>query len=170
MSDIKDSNVDERSDIILDGNTATWSLNLDGEIHGTYSGTFRFNCYLSPLKQIAANREYRELIGPNPTFASEHETFLAYALTQLKYRIVTAPPFWASQNQSAFAGDIADENVISAVLDAAISSEVKYRASLKKKRDAATQRAKSATENLMKEEKEGERVANEDEEFDDGDL
>jgi hypothetical protein len=127
-------------------------MRLDGNIHGTYVGAFRFKCYLSPLQQIAANREYREILGPNPSFASEHESFLAYALTQLKYRIISAPPFWASQNPATLAGDIADENIISAVLDAALGSEIKYKSQLKKKKLDAVARAKAATEKLMNDE------------------
>lgn len=154
----------ERSDLIIEGNTATWDMRLDGDIHGTYVGAFRFKCYLSPLQQIAANREYREIMGPNPTFASEHESFLAYALTQLKYRIVTAPPFWASQNPATLSGDIADENVIAAVLDAALGSEMKYKSQLKKKKLEAVARAKAATEKLM----EGDDIDDEDEDEDEG--
>jgi hypothetical protein len=101
-------------------------------------------------------------MGPNPTFASEHESFLAYALTQLKYRIVSAPPFWVSQNPATLAGDIADENIISAVLDAALGAEIKYKSQLKKKKLDAIARAKAATEKLM----EGDEDADEDE--DDG--
>ncbi|NJO48151.1 MAG: hypothetical protein HC840_00385 [Leptolyngbyaceae cyanobacterium RM2_2_4] len=139
----------ERSDLIIEGNTATWDLRLDGDIHGTYTGAFRFKCYLSPLQQIAADRERRELLGNQPLYASDHESFLAYALTQLKYRIVTAPPFWASSNPATLAGDIADENVIAAVLDAALGAEIKYKSQLKKKKLDAIARAKASTEKLM---------------------
>ena len=158
----------ERADLIIEGNTATWEMRLEGDIHGTYVGAFRFKCYLSPLQQIAANREYREILGPNPSFASEHESFLAYALTQLKYRIITAPPFWASQSPASLAGDIADENIISAVLDAALGAEIKYKSQLKKKKLDAVARAKAATEKLMEgddadeDEDDGESQENED--------
>lgn len=145
----------ERTDLIIDGVTASWDMRLDGDIQGTYVGAFKFKCYLTPLQQIAANREYRELMGPNPTYASEHESFLAYSLTQLKHRIISAPPFWASQNPASFAGDIADENIISAVLDAALSSELKYKSQLKKKRLDALERAQAATEKLMEVEEDG---------------
>lgn len=138
-----------RTDLIIQGNTATWDMRLDGNIHGTYVGAFRFKCYLSPLEQIAADRERRELLGPQPFAANEHESFLAYALTQLKYRIVSSPPFWASQNPAKLEGDIADENVIAAVLDAALGSEMKYKSQLKKKKLDAIDRAKAATEKLM---------------------
>jgi len=139
----------ERSDLIIEGNTATWHMRLEGDIHGTYVGAFRFKCYLSPLQQIAADRERRELLGPQPFAASEHESFLAYALTQLKYRIITAPPFWASANPAELAGDIADENIIGAVLDAALGAEMKYKSQLKKKKLDAIERSKSAVEKLM---------------------
>lgn len=138
-----------RSDLIIEGSTATWDMRLDGDIHGTYVGAFRFKCYLSPIEQISADRERRELLGPQPFAAPEHESFLAYALTQLKYRIVSAPPFWASANPASLSGDIADENVIAAVLDAALGSEMKYKSQLKKKKLDAVARAKAATEKLM---------------------
>lgn len=140
----------ERSDLILEGNTATWEMRMDGDIQGTYSGSFRFRCYLSPLQQIAANREYREILGTNPAFASEHESFLAYALTQLKHRIIVAPPFWASQSPASLSGDIADENVIAAVLDSALGAEMKYKSQLKKKKLEAIAKAKESTDKLMK--------------------
>jgi len=139
----------ERADLIIEGNTATWNMRLEGDINGVYAGAFRFKCYLSPLQQIAANREYREILGPNPTFASEHESFLAYALTQLKYRVISSPPFWDSQSPATLAGDIADENIISAVLDAALGSEIKYKSQMKKKKLDAIARAKAATEKAM---------------------
>lgn len=148
----------ERNDIIIEGNTATWDMRLEGNINGTYSGAFRFKCYISPLQQIAADRERRELLGPQPFAAGEHESLLAYALTQLKYRIISAPPFWESQNPATLSGDIADENVITAVLDAALGAEMKYKSQLKKKKLDAISRAKSATEKLMADEE-----ANEDE-------
>lgn len=149
-----------RTDLIIENNTATWDMRIEGDIAGTYAGAFRFKCYLSPLQQIAANREYRELLGPNPTFASEHESFLAYALTQLKYRIITAPPFWAATNTATLAGDVADENVISAVLDAALGSEIKYKSQMKKRRQEAIERGKAA----LNQEMEGDPEENDDEE------
>lgn len=140
----------ERLDIIIEGNTASWEMKVDGEIQGTYSGTFRFRCFLTPTQQIAANREYRELLGPQMTMAAEHESFLAYALTQLKYRIVTAPPFWSSTLQtSAISGDVPDENVITAVLDAAVAAEIKYKSQLKQRKLDAIEQARKAAEKIL---------------------
>jgi hypothetical protein len=145
MSDQTNSN----SDIIISGSIATWELKEEGKYNGTYVGTFKFKCFLSPTAKIYANREYRELLGVNPVMAGEHESFLAYALTQLKHRIIESPPFWTSTLQSSsFAGDIPDENIITKVLDAAIRSEVKYAEELKSKRDKVIQKAKKLAEKV----------------------
>lgn len=138
-----------RADILIEGDNAIWHLHDEGLIKGTYIGTFKFRCYLSPTHQIAANREYRELLGPNPALADQHETFLAYALTQLKYRVLESPPFWTSLSASTFNGDIPDDNILSLILDAAISSELKYKSLLKKKKEDALNRAKKALEKTL---------------------
>ena len=133
-----------RPDIKLEGSTATWDIRLEGNINGTYLGTFRFRCYLTPMQQIAAGREERDLLGPNLSLATEHERFLAYALSQLKYRIISAPPFWATDN--AMPGDLADEEVVAAVMDAAVHAEIKYKESLKSRKEQAINRAKQMAE------------------------
>lgn len=140
---------DERTDIAIENNTASWDINIVGDINGSYMGTFKFKCYLDPMEQIRANRDYREMIGPNPLGVPEHESFLAYALTQLKYRIVSAPPFWSSTQ--GVGGNLPDENVISEVLNAAMDSEVKYRSQLKKRKEEALEKAKKAAEKMLRE-------------------
>lgn len=140
----------EESNIRIEGSTGVWEMRLEGAIQGTYSGVFRFKCFLSPTQKIAANREYRELLGSNPLTTPEHESYLAYALTQLKYRIVEAPPFWSSTKQSgSFEGDIPDSEIISAILDAAIETEVKYMKQLKQKKEDALKRAVKAAEAMI---------------------
>ena len=140
----------ERTDIIIEGNTATWDMHLDGDINGTYTGTFRFKCFLNPTQKLAASREYRQLLGENPTLALKHEDDLAFCLSQLKYRVISAPPFWtATASLSGYSGDVPDENVISAVLDAAIGAELKYMAQIKKKKTDAIEKAKKAAERML---------------------
>lgn len=144
--------VETRDDIIIDGNAATWDINEEGSIQGSYRGTFKFKCYLTPLDQIAAGRAYRELLGSNPTLVNEHESFLAYALTQLKHRVISAPPFWTSTLQSGpFSGDVPDDNIISSVLNAAIDAEAKYREMMKQKRTGLVSKSKDAAENMLEE-------------------
>jgi hypothetical protein len=144
-----DDKAEERSDITIENNIATWDINYTGDVHGLYIGTFKFKCYLDPLEQIKANRDYREMIGPNPLGTPEHESFLAYALTQLKYRVITAPPFWSSTQ--GVGGNLPDEGVISEVLNAATDSELKYRAQLRKRKDEALEKAKKAAEKMLRE-------------------
>lgn len=136
-----------RNDILIEGNTASWEVRLDGDIQGTYTGTFKFRCYLTPTQRLAASREHRELVGPHASLAPTHDDNLAFSLSQLKYRVLSAPPFWASNGIS---GDIPDSNVIDAVLEAAIAAELKYKAQLKQKKNDAIQRAKKAAEDLLK--------------------
>ena len=134
----------DQSDILIEGSTATWEMNLDGSVLGTHRGRFKFKCYLTPTEIIAAGRSYRELLGTNPALASEHESFLAYALTQLKYRIIEAPPFWAT-SKDGIQGDLPDTEIVSAVLDAAISAELKFKGQLaKRKKDALDKAIKEA--------------------------
>lgn len=147
MDDSKLQEYLNRNDILIEGNTATWEVRLDGDIQGTYTGSFKFRCYLTPTQRLAASREHRELLGEHPTFATTHDDNLAFSLSQLKYRVISAPPFWGS---SGISGDIPDSNVIDAVLEAAIAAELKYKAQLKQKKNDAIERAKRAAESLLK--------------------
>jgi hypothetical protein len=154
---------DERPDIKIEGDVATWDISAVGNIKGTYLGTFKFRCFLTPLQQIAAGREERALVGENFSFAPEHERFMAYALTQLKYRVVSAPPFWSSANPNGLlAGDLPDTEIVSLVLGSAIDAEVKYKNEIKYRKEAAIERAKKANDaiveaNKVEEELNGER-------------
>jgi hypothetical protein len=129
-------------DIRIEGDIATWEMRKEGDIAGTYVGVFKFRCYLTPLQNIMAGREQRELLGSNMALATEHEAFLAYALTQLRQRIVQAPPFWSSAGvNKSHEGDIADEDILQSILDAAIRAELKYKAERKKRKEEAIERA-----------------------------
>ncbi len=154
-----ESNEINYDDIQLNGNIATWEMHANGTISGTYTGTFKFRCYLTPLQKIAVGREQRSLLGESRAWVEtpeyDHEAWLAYALTQLKYRVISAPPFWTSAGvMKSHEGDIPDENVLEKILDAAIRSELKYKKHLKDLKDGAikvaNEGAKSAEEQLSK--------------------
>ena len=148
---------EDRPDIVIEGNTATWDIMAEGDIQGTYTGTFRFKCFLTPTQALAASREYRSLLGDNPLQVPIHEDKLAFALAQLKYRIVSAPPFWTSTTQiNEMAGDLPDSNIIMAVLDSAIAAEIKYMTYIRKKKLESLKKAKRAAERLLKNEVEDE--------------
>ncbi len=149
-----------RDDIQINGSVATWTCHLQGTVSGTYTGTFTFRCFLTPLQRIAAGREQRALLGESRSFVEtpdyEHEAWLAYILTQLKYRIISAPPFWSTSGiNKSHEGDIPDENVLQAICDAATDAELIYRQRLKRlKEDAvkkANEGAKAVEEHLKKE-------------------
>lgn len=129
--------------------TASWTFREEGDTLGaTYAGTFVFKCYLNPLDSLAAGRLYRELLGQNGHEAGDQERFLAFALSQCKYRITKAPPFWKSSNSVVDGGDVPDLNLISLILDKAISSEVLYKEQLKKRKEEALDKAQKAAEAL----------------------
>ncbi len=142
------------NDILLEGPIATWNMGkIDGEIGGTYSGTFQFRCFLDPIRQLQAGREFREMIGPFGVNATTTEYNMAYALTQLKHRVIKAPPFWTSTRQdSQMDGNIPDLNILMAVLSAAERAEAAYTAKVQKEREELLEKSiKMAEEKLQKE-------------------
>ena len=154
----------KRSDIVIEGNVATWSISMKGDIQGTYHGVFKFKCYLSPTEQLAAGRDYRELLGPNASLAFAKEDNLAYTLAQLKHCVISAPPFFTSAvGVNGYIGDIVDENVLDAIFEAAMASRLKYIAMLENKKEEMLKKAKASAEKLLAK-KEGELAAEESDE------
>lgn len=146
----------KRKDIAIEGNVATWNITTIGNMQGTYTGRFRFKCFLTPTEKLAAGRDYRALLGPNPVGVLENEESIAFSLSQLKYRILEAPPFWTSAiGMDGFTGDLPDENVINSVLEAALAAEFKYAATLMNRKEEALKKAKKAGERIAKEAEEG---------------
>lgn len=143
------------SNIIIENHTAIWDMPLtQGEVLGTYSGRFVFKCYLSPLDQIAANKLYRELVGSHSSIVSEHEGLMAFTLTQLKYRIVKAPPFWLSHtSEYGISGNIPDLNVLSLILNHALESEELFKKNMIEQRKSVLTRTITVAEEILKADK-----------------
>ena len=153
-------------DILIDNGLATWAINTAEPIGGTYMGNFQFRCVLSPLQIIDADRDYRDLLGPNPALANATAEGLAYALSQLKQRIIKSPPFW-TETAARFGGShVKDTNVIDLVLRAAFQAEIKYRQELKEDHLKATARLKEALAKKYEKEDEEEKINNEFNELD----
>lgn len=148
----------EKNDIIIDGSTSTWIMpRTDGELGGTYTGTFKFKTFLSPLEQLQAGREYRELLGSLGAQATDSEGNLAFALVQLKHRVVLAPPFWTSTLQeTGMAGNVGDLNIIALVLDAAMRTEDLFKNRIQAEREAILNRAIKVGESLLVQQSKGE--------------
>lgn len=146
----------KRNDLSIEGNVCTWNIATHGDIQGLYTGNFKFKCYLTPSEKLAAGRAYRELLGSNAALAFKSEDNLAFALSQLRYRIISAPPFWNSAiGVDGQGGDIPDEKVLDAILEAAMSSELKYIAQLQNKKEQIIKKTKESAEKLLAQ-KEGE--------------
>ena len=140
----------DRKDITIEGNLAKWNINMEGDINGSYRGTFVFKCFLTPTERLACGRLYRELLGPNMTMVPDNEENLAFTLAQIKYRISSAPPFWQSfQGLNDIEGDIPELPVLDAILEAALAAEFKKSAIIQQKRDEAIKRAKKAAEEIV---------------------
>lgn len=139
-------------DIIIDGSHATWVMpRMDGNLGGTYTGRFVFKCFLLPTATLQAAREYRDLLGSLAVQATDAESDLAFALTQLKHRIISSPPFWSSTLQeSGIAGNIGDLNVIASVLDAALRAESQFKANVLKERTEILDHTIKVGEDLLK--------------------
>lgn len=119
-----DTNKLKRSDITINGNLATYSFRHEGSILGTYTGQFVFKCFLLPSERLSASKDRRALLGEFGVLASELDKNLALALTDLKYRIVSAPPFWFS---NSIGGNIPDTDLIFNVFDAAMDSQEMFK-------------------------------------------
>jgi hypothetical protein len=144
----KNKNKNLPSDLVLNSDgTATFTLREDGDISGTYAGTFVFKCYLTPLDTLSAGKLYRDLLGPHFSAISDTEHFIATALSQLAKRIVKSPPFW--NTDSMIAGNIPDLNILTLVLDRSLAAELAYKELLKEKRDQALERSKKPMADLL---------------------
>lgn len=146
----------KNSEITLDNSISTWKMPLtQGSLGGSYTGTFTFKTFLDPLTQLQAGRELRELLGSLGGQATEVEWSLAYALTQLKHRILTAPPFWTSTQQSSgISGNVGDLNIIEIVMAAAMLSEQLFKEKIEKEREQILNNTIKTIENLLKKDKE----------------
>ena len=140
------------NDILIENIEASWVLPLThGELGGSYTGRFVFRCYLTPTQQLEAGRDYRSLLGQYAGMASDTEAQLSFALSQLKHRILKAPPFWSSTLQdSGYAGNIGDLNITSMVLDAAIRSEQLFKERIQKERDQILDRTIKVAEETVR--------------------
>jgi hypothetical protein len=113
----------------------------------TYEGAFRVKGGLSPYDELSASRDLRALLGEHGVQATDHEVNLAYALSQLRYRILEAPLFWTEKGRDGYGGADIDDNVLITVLNMAGEAEV---ANNKRLREEAKARLKQLSAALDK--------------------
>ena len=147
------------SDLTIDGSTCSWTLPpTQGEYLGTYTGTFKFRCFLSPTQQLAASKELREMMGGAAILdgpyknVDQHEWLIAYALTQLKYRVISSPPFWTQPTQiGELPGSIPDQHIIEMVLDASVRAQQVFKDIITKERDQVLENTIKKAEIMLEE-------------------
>lgn len=111
----------------------------------TYLGEFCVKTILSPLDYLKVDRLYRELLGSvNPHLASKEAQNYAFALSQLRQRIVEAPAFF--KNKELDGGHL-DSNVLVDIINKAIDAEEEYKkqqdAKIKQMQEILTKRIKN---------------------------
>tara|TARA_R100000951_G_C2653160_1_gene185153 strand:+ start:5278 stop:5766 length:489 start_codon:yes stop_codon:yes gene_type:complete len=123
----------DKIDINYHMGTATFPIDMvAGGNKQTYKGMFKVKCILGPLEVIESDALYRKLLGDsNPNFASEYVGSLAYALSQLKYRIIDAPAWY--KNDIKMDGSHVDDAILLSIFDVAVEAEEEYRKGIEEK-------------------------------------
>ena len=114
------------SDFRFEGSKAFFDFSSVGDrTNTTYMGEFCVKCVLSPIDSLKADRLYRELIGSiNPHLASQDAKNFAFALSQLKQRVLESPDFF--KNREIDGGHL-DSNVLIGIVNQAIEAEEEYK-------------------------------------------
>jgi hypothetical protein len=110
----------------FEGSKATFDFSSMGLVtNESFSGEFAVKCAISPIDHLKSDRLYRELIGEvNPHLASQEAQNYAFALSQLKQRVIESPHFF--KNKEIDGGHL-DSNVLVEIVNIAIEAEAKYR-------------------------------------------
>lgn len=135
-----------------DGTVSFRFAEVGARTRTTYTGPFKVKAGMSPFDELSAGRDMRALLGEHGVQAVDHEINIAYALSQLRYRIVEAPGFWSEKARDGFGGADLDSNVILSILDYAIEAEVQ---SNKRLKEEAKRRLKDLEKSLEEHDKEG---------------
>ena len=125
---------------------AYYTINEEGPIHGNYRGVFSIRCYLNPLDSLAAGRHFRELLGQYGDVAGEQDRYMAFCIAQLSRRVLKGPPWWHADQ---IAGNIPDLNVLSTLLDRALTAEAAYKQRLVKMKEEALEKASVAAQAIQ---------------------
>jgi hypothetical protein len=128
--------------------TAEFFVNIEAAADkSTYKGHFKVKCILSPLDYIQSDATYRELLGKtNPQLADAYVSQLAYALSQLKYRIISNPS-WFDNDVNGIKGSGVDDKILLYILDKTIEAEEKYRNGIEDKYKKAREEVQESIDN-----------------------
>jgi len=146
MSEVKEQ-------IVLNENgTADWNLQKMARDGNMYTGPFRFKTSMDPLSLLAADRDYRKLMGEHAAMADDMMHNMAFALAQLKQRVISSPPFW-NDGSTDFGGGRTQYEVLQTVLDAAIAAQEKNEERLRDRSSQMAENIRKTLEGYSKEQK-----------------
>jgi len=123
----------ESTDLVVNSDgTAKFSINIVGTTTmQTYFGNFKCKCSLNAIEYIKSNKEFIEEVGSSSNFGEPEE--IAFALIQLKYRLLNWAPFWAiGDSVNINGGHLKDYNVITHVFNICMKAEEEYKDMMKK--------------------------------------
>lgn len=126
--------MEDNIEINYNMSTATFFVNIESSSNKmVYRGQFEVKTILGPLEYIQSDALYRDLLGKNnPHLATEYVGRLCYALSQLKYRIITCPE-WFKNHETGMHGSNIDDTVLLHILEKTVECEEKYRKGIEKK-------------------------------------
>jgi len=116
----------------IEDSTGSFEVSLIGsQTKESFMGAFSVKCFLSPMDVIKADRLYRELLGEvSPHLAATDTQNLCFALSQLKYRVISSPAGW--KNKEIDGGHL-DANIVIEVLNKSIECQTVYMGKSKKR-------------------------------------
>ncbi len=108
-----------------------------GSVSGEfYEGIFEVRKVLTPSQKAMADVERRNFLG-NPERGAEIDpevSELAFAISQLKVRVIKGPTWWNSSNGLK---SFVDDNVLVELTNAVLQVELDFKAEIKAKAEAA---------------------------------
>jgi len=108
----------------INENIAEFKIDVIGEQTAqTYLGEFKTKCILSVGDEIEADKHYRNLLGENLIYATQDVKELAFALAQLKVRVIESPFFWGELKEGH---ESEDRNLVFEVLNKSIEGQAQF--------------------------------------------
>jgi hypothetical protein len=128
--------------------TKSFTVRITGDRTGElYPGEFSAYRRLTHRQELLRDKINRELLGNNPTGASERAISQAEILAELQVSVVDAPTWWKECNGGL---DLADDNVIQTLYKHVMEIKLEAINEVKKKAEEATKDLKEFVETPTK--------------------
>lgn len=107
-------------------------------------GNFKAFRRLSHRQELARDRFYRDLLGPNPEGASERAVSQAEIFADLKVTLADTPRWWKDAGEGL---DLADDNLIQEVWQQVVKIRLEAFKEVQEKAEEAEKKLKEVVEN-----------------------